>query len=75
MIGCELFTAKSIVRNARRSTGLAPTRLTLNQYRLCDPPERFLNITRGLVARGYKTTEIEKILGGNWVRYFAELLP
>lgn len=39
-----------------------------------DPPERFLNITRGLVKRGYTTTEIEKILGGNWVRYFTELL-
>ena len=39
-----------------------------------DPPERFLNITRGLAARGYSTTEIEKILGGNWVRFFTELL-
>ena len=39
-----------------------------------DPPDRFLNITRGLVARGYRTTEIEKILGGNWVRYFTEML-
>ena len=28
----------------------------------------------GLAVRGYTTTEIEKILGGNWVRYYTELL-
>jgi membrane dipeptidase len=39
-----------------------------------DPPERFRNIAQGLARRGYKSTDIEKLLGGNWVRYFTEVL-
>jgi membrane dipeptidase len=39
-----------------------------------DPPDRFRNVTRALVKRGYRTGDIEKILGGNWVRYFNEVL-
>lgn len=39
-----------------------------------DPPERFRNIAQGLARRGYTTDQIEKILGGNWARYFAEVL-
>jgi len=32
------------------------------------------NITRGLVARGYSDKEMEKILGGNNLRVFKEVL-
>lgn len=39
-----------------------------------DPPERYRNIARGLAKRGYATAAIEKILGGNWVRYFSDVL-
>ena len=39
-----------------------------------DPPERFRNIAGGLTRRGYTSDQIEKILGGNWVRYFGEVL-
>ena len=39
-----------------------------------DPPQRFLNITRGLAKRGYTTSQIEKLLGGNWVRYFGDTI-
>jgi membrane dipeptidase len=39
-----------------------------------DPPERFRNIAQGLASRGYTTGEIEKILGGNWTRYFTEVI-
>jgi membrane dipeptidase len=39
-----------------------------------DPPERFRNIAHGLAKRGYKSEQIEKIVGGNWNRYFAEVL-
>jgi membrane dipeptidase len=39
-----------------------------------DPPERFRNIAHGLAKRGYRTGDIEKILGGNWNRYFGEVL-
>ena len=39
-----------------------------------DPPERFRNIAHGLSKRGYGSAQIEKILGGNWARYFADVL-
>ncbi len=39
-----------------------------------DPPTRYQNIARGLADRGYKSDQIEKILGGNWMRYFGEVL-
>ncbi len=39
-----------------------------------DPPERFRNIAQGLAKRGYRSAEIEKLLGGNWVRYFTEII-
>jgi membrane dipeptidase len=39
-----------------------------------DPPERFRNIAHGLAKRGYTAPQIEKILGGNWTRYFTEVL-
>lgn len=31
---------------------------------------RFNNFTRGLVARGYSDADIQKIIGGNWLRVF-----
>jgi membrane dipeptidase len=39
-----------------------------------DPPERFRTIAHGLAKRGYTSARIEKILGGNWTRYFTEVL-
>ena len=33
----------------------------------------FLNITRGLMARGYTDEDIVKIIGGNWMRVFKEV--
>jgi membrane dipeptidase len=39
-----------------------------------DPPERFRNIARGLARRGYSTAQIEKLVGGNWLRYFSDVL-
>ena len=34
-----------------------------------DTPDRFRNIAHGLAKRGYGAADIEKLLGGNWVRY------
>ena len=31
------------------------------------------NVIRGLVTRGYSDTDLEKILGGNWLRVFREV--
>lgn len=39
-----------------------------------DKPDRFRVVTRGLRKRGYRTTDIEKLLGFNWVRYFREVV-
>ena len=38
-----------------------------------DEPERFRNVAHGLDRRGYSATDIEKLLGQNWVRYFREI--
>ena len=34
---------------------------------------QFINITRGLVKRGYSDQAISKILGGNWLRVFKDV--
>lgn len=39
-----------------------------------DPPTRFRTIAHGLSKRGYSTDRLEKVLGGNWVRYFSEAM-
>jgi membrane dipeptidase len=39
-----------------------------------DSPERFRNTAHGLAKRGFTGAQIEKILGGNWARYFTEVL-
>lgn len=39
-----------------------------------DKPERFRIVAHALARRGYKTGEIEKLLGGNWVRYFRDVV-
>ena len=33
----------------------------------------FINITRGLVARGYSDEEVSAILGGNWLRVMEQV--
>jgi membrane dipeptidase len=35
-----------------------------------DRPERFRTVAQGLARRGYRTGDIEKILGRNWLTYF-----
>jgi membrane dipeptidase len=39
-----------------------------------DPPERFRRIAGRLAKRGYRSGDVEKIIGGNWARYFGEIL-
>ncbi len=39
-----------------------------------DPPGRFRVIAQGLGKRGYTTAQVEKIIGGNWARYFGDTL-
>jgi membrane dipeptidase len=37
-----------------------------------DSHSKMLNLTRGLVKRGYSDEDVVKILGGNWLRLFRE---
>jgi membrane dipeptidase len=39
-----------------------------------DPPTRYRTITQGLARRGYTSAQVEKIIGGNWVRYFGDVM-
>jgi membrane dipeptidase len=39
-----------------------------------DQPERFRHIAHGLAKRGYTSTQLEKLLGGNWVRYLGDAI-
>jgi len=39
-----------------------------------DGHDRYRHVAAGLDRRGYRTADIEKILGGNWLRYFRETL-
>ena len=39
-----------------------------------DGTDRYRHVAMGLDRRGYKQADIEKILGGNWLRYFGEVL-
>ncbi|MFC1595448.1 dipeptidase [Gemmatimonadota bacterium] len=39
-----------------------------------EPPDRYKNVAHALDRRGYRTEQIEKILGLNWLRYYREVL-
>jgi len=77
------FSVRGIEATATRESWYVP-RLTSFKpvYRVrwppwipeLDPPARFRNIAHGLAKRGYRSGDIEKILGGNWSRYFGEIM-
>ena len=35
---------------------------------------KFINLTRGLVGRGYSDEDIAKLMGGNWLRLMSETI-
>jgi len=39
-----------------------------------DPPERFKTVASALTKRGYSAAHVDKILGGNWLRYFSDVI-
>lgn len=39
-----------------------------------DAPTRYRTIAQGLARRGHAAAAVEKIIGGNWVRYFSEAM-
>lgn len=77
------YSIRGIEATATRETWYVP-RLTgfKPSYRVrwppwiteLDPPERYRNVAHGLAKRGYQSGDIEKILGGNWTRYFGEIM-
>jgi membrane dipeptidase len=38
-----------------------------------DEPERFRNVAHALSRRGYADSDVEKLLGQNWLRFFREI--
>jgi membrane dipeptidase len=77
------YSIRGIAATATRETWYLPRLKTFKPaYRVrwppwipeLDPPERFRTIAHGLARRGYRTGDIEKILGGNWVRYFSDVI-
>jgi membrane dipeptidase len=37
-------------------------------------PKKWLNVTAGMIRRGYREEDIVKFLGGNWLRLFQEVI-
>jgi membrane dipeptidase len=77
------FSIRGIEATATRETWYVPRLSTFKpSYRVrwppwvaaLDPPERYRNVARGLTGRGYRAGDIEKILGGNWARYFGDII-
>jgi len=76
------FSLRGIEATATRETWYLPRLRTFKpSYNVRWPPwipeldklERFRTVAHALGRRGYKAADIEKILGGNWVRYFREV--
>lgn len=68
-------TPEEILREALR--GMPPE---VQEQFLNTPPMQgsesvsaFPNVTRGLLNRGYTPEDVRKILGGNWLRLYAEV--
>ncbi len=77
------YSIRGLQATATRETWYVPRLKTFKpSYRVrwppwieaLDPPDRFRTIAHGLARRGYRAGEIEKILGGNWVRYFSDVI-
>lgn len=54
-------------------TGKVPARARVAYPKDIEDITKFPNVTKGLVARGYSDEEIEKILGGNFLRVLNEV--
>jgi membrane dipeptidase len=63
-------------RNFRFPDGIYPSweQRQRNKTRGIERIERFVNMTRGLVARGYRDEDILDILGGNFLRVFRRVV-
>jgi membrane dipeptidase len=55
---------------AKKNPGLAPESINKISIEELNKPSKIINISRGLVLRGYTDDEIKGILGGNFLRLF-----
>ena len=76
------YEIRGIEASATRESWYEPRlRIFKSSYRVrwppwipeLDKPERFRAVARGLERRGYRTADIEKLLGLNWLHYFGEV--
>jgi len=80
---CTDFQVRGISTWATYENWYEPrTRVYDDRYRLrwpswipeLDEPQRFLYVAELLRKKGYSDDAVEKILGGNWIRYFREVI-
>jgi membrane dipeptidase len=87
--GTDLNDKNRDLGDSQATTGLDDRHLKLQQYHAeifgnespheyeypagLDRHTKLLNLTRGLVSRGYTDEEVKKILGGNFLRLFEEV--
>ncbi len=80
---CTDFQVRGIASWATRETWYEPRLVSFKpSYNVRWPPwipelddtDRFRRVTAGLMARGHPDDHILKIIGGNWLRYFGEVI-
>lgn len=64
-----------LMKGKRRDTPVADLELPLKLPEGIERADQFPNITAGLVRRGYKDEDVQKILGGNVLRLFRDVWP
>jgi membrane dipeptidase len=76
-VGPDLMEEMSPESSAGALKGLSPQ--TLAQYAAVEPVQgfesaaAFPNLTEGLLGRGLKPGEVQKVMGGNWVRLYGQV--
>jgi membrane dipeptidase len=76
-VGPDFMEEMSLESSAGALKGLSPE--TLAQYAAVQPVQgfetarSFPNLTEGLVGRGYKNDEVQKVMGGNWLRLYGQV--
>lgn len=76
-VGPDFMEEMSPESSAGALKGLSPE--ILAQYAAVEPVQgfesarNFPNLTEGLVKRGYKSDEVQKVMGGNWVRLYGQI--
>ena len=47
--------------------------MAVNAFAAGKPEHAAIALTEGLLRRGYKSEEVQKVMGGNWVRLYGQI--